>query len=341
MALEKFGIGIVGCGNISDTHANAITHSEKGALVSAFSRNESKLNAFSKKYSINGFQSYQKFLEDPGLDVVSICTPSGTHLDYGKKAAEMGKHVITEKPIEITTERGQALINACQTCGVNLAIIYQNRFIDDIIEMKKALENEEIGKLIMANASVRWFRSQEYYNESDWRGTLKLDGGGIVINQSIHTIDLLQWFMGKVDSVFALTSNFTHQQIEAEDTAVACLRFENGAMGVFEGSTSIIPPQKRRIEINGSTGTALLDGNQFVKLDKDQNNTSAKQGEASGAASPLDGMTFVNHQRQFDQIFSAFQNNEEPVVSGKESLKSLSIVEAIYRSAKNGNPVYL
>lgn len=342
MLSQKFGLGIVGCGNISDMHAQAIINLDRGKLVSAHSRTSSRLEVFCDKYDITGSASYDEFLENPDLDVVSICTPSGTHLDYGILAAEAGKHVIVEKPIEVTVERGRALINSCIENGVQLAVIYQNRFIDDVVKMKQAIDGGKIGAPILASASVRWFRSQEYYGDSTWRGTFALDGGGVVINQSIHTIDLLQWFIGDVESVSGLKGTFTHNQIEAEDTAVACLRFKNGAIGVFEGSTSVIPSQKRRIEVNGATGTALLEGDKFQKKPAgDQPEEPEDSGEAAGAASPLDGMEVINHQRQFDQIFEAFTGNGEPIVSGEESLKSLAIVEALYLSAEEERVVYI
>lgn len=342
MTSQKFGLGIVGCGNISDMHAQAIINSERGTLVSAHSRTESRLKAFCDEYDISGSTLFDEFLENPDLDVVSICTPSGTHLDYGILAAEAGKHVIVEKPIEVTVERGRALINACKENGVQLAVIYQNRFIDDVVNMKQTLEGGEIGKPVLASASVRWFRSQEYYSESDWRGTFALDGGGVVINQSIHTIDLLQWFIGDVESVSALKGTFTHNGIEAEDTAVACLKFKNGTIGVFEGSTSVTPAQKRRIEVNGATGTALLEGDRFQKKIADnQPEEPEDSGEAAGADSPLGGMDIINHLRQFDQILDAFAGNEDPIVSGEESLKSLAIVEALYTAAEEDRVVFI
>lgn len=342
MTSKKFGLGIVGCGNISDMHAHAIINSERGTLVSAHSRTESRLKAFCDEYDISGSTSFEEFLKNPNLDAVSICTPSGTHLDYGIHAAEAGKHVIVEKPIEVTVKRANALIDSCKENGVQLAVIYQNRFIDDVVKMKQAIDSGEIGKPILASASVRWFRSQEYYGDSTWRGTFALDGGGVVINQSIHTIDLLQWFTGNVESVSALKGTFTHSGIEAEDTAVACLRFKNGAIGVFEGSTSVIPAQKRRIEVNGATGTALLEGGRFQKKPADDHPEKTEAGgEAAGADSPLGGMDAINHQRQFDQIFEAFAGSGDPIVSGEESLKSLAIVEALYTAAEEERVVFI
>jgi predicted dehydrogenase len=338
-----YGIGIVGCGNISDTHAEAIKETTNGRLVAAHSRTESTLVTFCNRHDIVAFTSYEAFLENPDLDIVVICTPTGTHLDYGLSAAEAGKHVIVEKPVEITVERGYSLVQACKKNNVKLAVIYQNRFIDDVVRMKKSVERKDIGDIVMASASVKWFRDQAYYRDSSWRGTFKLDGGGVVINQSIHTIDLLQWMVGKVDSIYAFKGRYTHEDMEAEDNAVACLRFKNGVIGMFEASTSIVPAQKRKIEVNGSQGTAYLEGDTFYKQSGDNNeadkNKSTK--DAVGADSPLAGMTAQNHQKQYEQILDAFQNNTEPVVSGEESLQSLAVVEGLYQSADRKEPVQI
>lgn len=339
----NYGIGIVGCGNISETHAEAILKTDKARLIAAHSRTEASLNAFCEKFDITAYPSYEEFIADPRLDIVVICTPTGTHLDYGKSAARAGKHVIVEKPIEITVARGQSLIQSCEENNVKLAVIYQSRFIDDIIHMKELVDRQEVGDIFMASASVKWFRNQEYYGNSSWRGTFALDGGGAVINQSIHTIDLLQWLVGGVKSISAFKGTFTHEGIEAEDNAVACLEFKNGAIGVFEASTSITPPQERKIEICGTKGTLLLEGDTLhEKLsNQNENEQGTSSGEATGAASPLAGMTFKDHKNQYDAILEAFANDEVPTVSGADSLQSLAIVEALYRAAEEQNPVHI
>ncbi|SHG60758.1 Predicted dehydrogenase [Fodinibius roseus] len=340
---KKYGIGIVGCGNISDTHAEAIMKTPKGQLIAAHSRTDASVNTFCEKYDITPFTSYEEFLGNPDLDIVVICTPSGTHLDYGKSAAEAGKHVIVEKPIETTVARGQSLIDSCDKNGVKLAVIYQSRFMDDVMEMKELIDNQQVGDIFMASASVKWFRDQEYYSNSSWRGTFALDGGGAVINQSIHTIDLLQWFMGGVKTISAFKGTFTHEGIEAEDNAVACMEFNNGAIGVFEASTSITPPQDRTVEVNGTGGTLTLKGEALQKKLSDQEAAGREDdaGEATGAASPLSGMTYQDHKNQYDAILDAFHHDRVPVVSGKDSLQSLAIVEALYKAADDQQPVHI
>jgi UDP-N-acetyl-2-amino-2-deoxyglucuronate dehydrogenase len=336
---EKFRIGIVGCGSISDTHAEAVMRTDHGALVSAFSRTGKNLDRFIQKFDIEGYRDYNEFLSQENLDIVVVCTPTGTHLDYGKEAAEAGKHVVVEKPIEINVKRGRKLINYCRGNKVKLAVIYQNRFLDQVVRMKKVLDSGEIGPIFMASGSVKWYRDQEYYAGSSWRGTLDLDGGGAVINQSVHTVDLLQWFTGGVESVQGLRGTFTHKDIEAEDNAVAIFKYKNGAIGVFEASTSIQPPQERRVEIYGEKGTAVLKGDIFqLKLAGDIE-SEEQPGKSVGADSPLSGMTYANHKYQYDQILKAMLQDDDPPVDGKESLESLAVVEALYMSAEEGRPV--
>lgn len=340
MAQKKFGVGIVGLGNISDIHAQAIINSEGGRVVAAYSSKEEKTKEFNKKYQATGYNSYDQFLKDPDLDIVSICTPSGTHLDFGKKAADAGKHVVIEKPIDVSLERAQKLIDASKSNGVKLAVIYQSRFTDDAIKMKEAIQNGDIGEPFMATASVKWFRDQEYYTGSPWRGTFKLDGGGAVINQSIHTIDLLQWMLGDLDSIQAYKGTFTHETIEAEDNAVAAFRFKSGLIGTFVASTSIVPPYPRRIEVHGSDGTALLDESTFqlLKTDEDLKN-SAQTEDPAGAESPMANLQYDAHRNQFNNIYQAILNDTEPVVSGKDSLRSLAFVMGLYKSAESGTQV--
>lgn len=340
MANKKFGVGIVGLGNISDIHAQAINFSEKGRVAAAYSSSNEKIKKFSDKHQGKGYTDYKDFLDNPDIDVVSICTPSGTHLDFGIQAAEAGKHVVVEKPIEVSLERAGQLITSCRDNGVKLAVIYQSRFTDDAIKMKKAIDKGEIGDVFMASASVKWFRDEEYYTSAPWRGTLKLDGGGAVINQSIHTVDLLQWLLGDLDSIQAYKGTFTHETMEAEDNAVATFRFKSGLIGTFTASTSIVPPFPRRIEVHGTRGTAVLDETTFILLKTEDDLKIDAQGkDATGGASPLAHFQADPHKNQFNAIFDAIHNDSEPPVSGPDSLKSLAFVTGLYKAADDGRQV--
>ena len=343
---QKTGIyklGIVGCGNISRIHANAIQANKKIELVSAFSRSDERRTAFCNEFGITGYSDYREFLRSDNLDAVVLCTPNGTHLDFGLEAARAGKHLIIEKPLEVTVERGEKLLQACRSEGVLLAVIYQNRFIDNVRKMKKAVHDGVIGRPVMVRVAVKWYRDQEYYRSAPWRGSFKLDGGGALINQSIHTVDLMLWIAGPVASVQAFKGTLTHEGIEGEDNLVASMQFKNGALGVLEASTSIVPSQDRIIEINGTTGTAFLNGDSLRILsgnNDDGTDTSniteksdaEKQGGA-GSSSPLQGLTFDHHSAQYQAICNQIDEGLQPPVSGEESLNSLAFVEASYLSA--------
>lgn len=338
---KKYGIGIVGCGTISGTHAEAIRGSKKAKLIAAYSRTKSSINTFCEEYGVKGFTDYQHFLSCPDLDIVVICTPTGTHLDYGIEAANAGKSLIVEKPIEINLGRGKDLISICRENNVQLAVIYQSRFISDVIRMKKVVDYRVLGKIFMVDVSMKWYRSQDYYNKGNWKGTLALDGGGAVINQAIHTIDLMVWFFGKPESLYAYKGTYTHEGIEGEDNAIAAMRFKNGAVGLFCASTSIVPPSNRKFEIHGKKGTAVLNGDWLeLKLDGKQTD-EGKMKTGSGSSSPLEGMTSNHHQKQYEQVLDAFNKGKKPIVSGEESLESLAVVEAIYESSEMGEEIWL
>ena len=334
-------IGIVGIGNIAGIHAQAINESENCRLVSVFSRNKENVSSFSEKYNITGYTNWEEFISQPGLDAVAICTPNGTHLDYGKKAAGAKKHVIVEKPIEVTIERAKELVAVCKKNNVQLAVIYQNRFVEKMGGLKQLITENKLGRLIMGDAYVKWFRSQEYYDSGAWRGTITLDGGGVLINQAIHTIDLLQWFMGDAETVFGQMGTFSHK-LEGEDNAVGTLRFKNGAIGVVQASTSVRPAQARRLEIHGEKGSIIIDGdevNVFIEGKSEEYDNTDKNSSATGASSPFASFKTEPHKKQFEAIARAIINGEQPPVSGTESIKSLAIVLALYQSAKTNRVV--
>lgn len=345
MQHKNLNIGIVGCGTIADIHAQAIGNSELVEVRSFYSRSKERAQSAALKYGKKWTTDWDEFINDSGLDAVSICTPSGTHMDYGIKAAEAGKHVIIEKPIEVTLARAKQLIAACRESKIKLAVIYQSRFTPSIMWLKDQLDQGILGKLSMGDAYIKWFRSQEYYDSGDWRGTLALDGGGVLINQGIHTIDILQWFMGGVSTVFGNTGTFTHDRLEGEDNAVAALRFKNSAIGVIQGSTSVQPAQARKVEIHGNRGSAILHGDEArIYLDEKVLKppvADQKKPAGSGSTSPLAGFSIEPHKNQFEAIAGAIRRGEDPPVTGEKSLDSLAIVLSVYESSKTGKVVDL
>ncbi len=346
--------GIVGCGAIASVHAEVLGRLDGGRLASVYSRNSERREAFASDFGAEAFGNYEAFLANRSLDAVVLCTPNGTHLDYGIPAADAGKDLIIEKPLEVTVERGRRLLDHCLQAGVRLTVIYQNRFIPAIQELKQTVDQGLIGDLVMVRGSVKWFRDQDYYQKAPWRGTLDLDGGGALINQAIHTVDLITWLAGPVASVQAFKGTLTHEGMEGEDNLVASMQFENGALGVFEASTSVTPAQNRMIELHGTRGTAVLDGDDLRittgngELSPSQegqervtdSGNKPKQPGSGGGASPFAGFSGEYHLRQYRHIVEYMQSGHTPMVSGEESLISLAFVEAAYRSSEKGESVF-
>ena len=347
----SYGFGIVGLGLIADFHAKAIQAISGGrsSLVACCSRSAEKAQGFSKKYGCTGYTDIVKFLAHPGLDIVSLCTPSGAHLEHSLAAAKAGKHVIVEKPLEITPERCDKIIASCEKAKVSLAGVFQSRFSEVAGIVKKAVDQGRFGTLVLGDAYVKWFRSQEYYDNGGWHGTQSLDGGGALINQSIHAIDLLQWFMGPVESVQAFTGTIGHKRIEVEDNAVAALRFRNGAFGVIEGSTSVYPGFLKRIEISGTKGSVILeeetlkawDFAEGLPEDEEIREKFGAGAETGGGAADPAAISFEGHRRQFEEFITSLEQGRSPLVDGREAKKAVQIIQAIYASAKKGTLVRL
>ncbi len=342
--MNKTGFCIAGCGSVAQIHAKALDELKEAELLLAFSRSRENAEELADEHGIDATADWNEISNHDEIDVISICTPSGTHLDYGKRAARDGFHVVTEKPIEVTIARGRELINVCNEEGVHLSVIFQNRFIPDLRQMKSDIDQGKIGDVHLADAYIKWFRDQEYYDEGGWRGTLDLDGGGALINQSIHTIDLLQWLVDDVKRVFGKTGTYTHSGIEGEDTGVGIVEFEQGGIGVIEGATSVQPAQDRRLEIHGDRGTAVLKDETYTLLtgnDQESESEEEDDEEATGASSPFSGFSIQPHHDQYRDIVQAIQNGESSSVSGDEALKSLAIIRGIYRSNEEDQPIEL
>ena len=327
----NYGFGIVGLGMIADFHARAIADMKEGEVVACYSRSPEKAEAFGKKYGCTGYSNYREFLAHQGLDIVSVCTPSGLHLEQTLEAAEAGKHIVVEKPLEVTLKRCDAMIEGAERNGVVLAGIFPSRFHEVTAVIKEAVDGGRLGRVTLGDAYVKWFRSQEYYDEGGWKGTWKYDGGGALMNQSIHAIDLLQWFMGPVVSVQAATGTLAHERIEVEDTAAAVLTFENGAIGVIEGTTSVYPGFLKRIEISGNRGSVVLE-EEDLKLwqfeeeqEKDKEireNFLAKTSSGGGASDPS-AIGYHGHQKQFEDLCRALDEGRRPLVDGREARKAV------------------
>lgn len=344
---RTLGFGIVGVGMIADFHAQAIAGVKGARLVGVASRNADNARFFARKYGLSAVTaSADQLVARPDIDVVCITTPSGAHLEPALAAARAGKHIVVEKPIEITTERADELLKAADDAGVKVSPIFQARFGDGARTLKAALDAGRFGRLVLASAYVKWHRTAQYY--SGWKGTLKLDGGGALINQAIHAIDLLQWFAGMPSEVFCWKTRRVHTGIEAEDTASAALKFENGALGTIEASTALWPGWSRKLEICGEHGSVVLEDDHLARwefrdsLPGDDAIRGAKDAKSlgSGASAP-NAINFQGHLRQIQDLVDAIVENRAPKIDGREARKAVALIRGLYASAETGLAVKL
>ncbi len=335
---RKIGFGIIGAGAIAGTHAAAIREIDGAELLAVFNGNRERLAVAEATFKVKGYSDLDGFLNHPELDVVCICTSSGAHMEPAIAAAKKGKHVLVEKPIEITLGRADQLIQVCREEGVKLGVIFQNRFSPGYVELKKAVQDGLLGKLLMGNAHINWFREASYYSSSNWKGTLKGDGGGALINQGIHTIDLLLDIMGEVSSVFGQIKTVLYP-IEGEDLAAAIVNFKSGALGNITGGTSLYPGYPERLEIYGSEGSVLLESGKIIHYNiKGQQKPGFEDRveEKSGSSNPM-AIGHQLHTVQFEDMVQAIRENREPAVTGETARKSLELIMGIYQSSKDNN----
>ena len=261
------GFGIVGCGMIANFHARAIADLRGAKLAACFDAVPAAADRLAAATGCKAYYDLKEMLADPAVDVVTIGTPSGAHLEPAVAAARAGKHVVVEKPLEITLRRCDQIIAECEKAGVTLTTIFPSRFHDSSVEMKRAIEQKRFGRLTVGDAIVKWHRTQAYYDSGAWRGTWQLDGGGALMNQAIHSVDLLCWFMGPVVEVRGRTALLAHERIAVEDVALATVEFANGAVGVIEASTAVYPGYLKRIEVHGTEGSAIMEEDDIIKWD--------------------------------------------------------------------------
>jgi UDP-N-acetyl-2-amino-2-deoxyglucuronate dehydrogenase len=339
--------GIVGAGMIAEFHARAIAAMPDAELVAVFARRAEAAAALTETFGGTAYADYDQFLAHDGLDIVTICTPSGAHLEPVTAAARAGKHIICEKPLEVTAARIDEMIAVCGQHGVMLAGIFPRRFNEATRRLKEAVDGGRFGRIALAEATIKWWRPQSYYDSGAWRGTWALDGGGALMNQSIHTVDLLLHVLGDVESVRAETRLIAHEGIEVEDTAVAMVRFKNGALGVIQGSTACwsADGHPAEVQICGDKGSVFLTDDRFrvwefrEPLDSDQaTRDELGIGAAAGGAGAADpkAIDFTWHQRNFEDVADAIQSGRSPAIDGHEGRRSVALIEAIYRSAKAG-----
>ena len=342
------GFAIVGTGMIAGYHAQAIAQTPGAKLVGVVSRSPDKGPAFAAKHGIPVVTAtVAEMVARPDVHVVTVTTPSGGHLAPALTAIRAGKHVIIEKPLEITPARVDEITAAAEKAGVKVAAIFQGRFGSGAQKVKAALDAGRLGRLVLASAYVKWHRTTEYY-QTAWKGTWELDGGGALMNQAIHGVDLLQWFAGLPVEVFGQFTRRVHIGIQADDTTVATLKFPNGALGTIEATTAAWPGWSRRIELCGEQGSICLEDDHIVRWDflKPEpgddviRNMPRDNALGSGAGVP-GGISLAGHLRQIGDLVAAVREQRPPAIDGREGRKAVALVHAIYESAKAGQPVRL
>jgi len=335
-------VGIVGGGNISETHARAVQEIPGLEIAAVYGTNSQKVARLSAKYGGAAYPDFERFLAHRPLDFIAIGSPSGLHAEQGIAATRHGLHVLMEKPLDISTDRANALIAATNRAGVKLGVFFQDRFKADLIRLKEWADTGVLGKLILADARVKWYRPPSYYADSRWRGTLRLDGGGALINQAVHTVDLLLWVCGDVSAVQAVQKTALHK-IEAEDTLVVLLEFKSGTIGTLQATTSAFPGYPRRVELTGSEGTVIIEHDRLLAADlrkppADLQSTGNDQNASASSATVSD---VRGHRAALEDFVQAIKTNGTPRCSGVEARRSVALVQAIYAASASGRRVEL
>ena len=341
------GFGIIGTGMIASVHAAAIAMlSETGRadarLVAVTDVAAGAAQAFSATYGCAAEPDLDALLARPDVEVVCVCVPSGLHAQVGVQAARAGKHLAVEKPVDVSLDAADRLIAAARQAGVTLTVISQHRFDPGLIELKQLLEEQALGRLVLGEASTKWYRTQGYYDRAAWRGTYAMDGGSLM-NQGVHYVDLLRWCLGPPAEVTAVCTTQAHQ-IEVEDTTLAIVRFASGAVGTILSSTAAFPGFPQRLEITGTEGTVIVEDGQIVRRALAADPAPAARPDAavaSPAAADPAAVEVASHAAQLADLLEAVEVGREPAVSGQDGRNALELMLAVYESSRTGRPVRL
>jgi predicted dehydrogenase len=349
--MKPLGFAIVGCGMIARFHARAIAEVPGASVKALVSRKVANADKMKEELKLpcDTYAELAPVLGRKDIDVVVVTTASGAHMEPAVAAAEAKKHVVVEKPLEITLDRCDRIISACQKNDVLLCTIFPSRFAAANMELKKAVNAGRFGRLTLGETTCKWWRPQSYYDEGGWKGTKALDGGGALMNQAIHNVDLLCWMMGQVTHISGFTAMLAHERIEVEDTAVACLRFGNGALGVIQATTSIWPGLPKTVAIHGDKGTVEIEQedvlrwefNPETEADKAIKQKFAQKVGASGGSSNPAAISHAGHAAQLTDFARAIHESGTPLVDGREGRKAVEVILAIYESATTGKTVAL
>ena len=343
---RRVKFGIIGTGTIAKMHAEAIRLTENAELYIVYDKIPERSAAFAREYHCRKAASFKELLASD-VEAVTIATPSGLHAEEAIPAARAGKHILCEKPLEITVSKTNDLVRACESNNVRLSAVFQSRFMSCAQAIKKAVDEGRFGDPVLAAASVRWHRSPEYYASATWRGTWALDGGGALMNQGIHTVDLLLYFNGDVSEVTGRVARIMHKSIEVEDTVVAMLKFKNNSLGTIEASTACAPGFPRRVELSGTKGSVILEDDRIVRwsfVDKRPEDAEILRVHGSGenqrgGSSDPNAISAEGHRRQITELAEAILNGHGLTTPGAEGKRAVELICAVYESARTGTTI--
>ncbi len=355
--MERVKVGIIGCGKVSHLHAQALKNIPEAVFTCAFSRDINKAGTFAEKYSVKAYSDIDEMIEGKDVEAVIICTPHPNHAEMAIKAAKAGVHILIEKPLASSLEDCDAMIKAAKENNAIIGMVCQRRFYTPVQRVRNAIDEGKIGKPILSTVNMLGWRDEAYYRSDPWRGTWKKEGGGVLVNQAPHQIDLLQWFMGPVDELFGYWSNLNHPYVEVEDTAIAVIKFKNGGIGNIIVSNSINPALFGKVHVHGANGASIgtqTDGgamfiagmsniteppvNDLWTVKGEEEMLENWRKEDSEFFNSIDPMIYF-HQKQIEDFLKAIINGTKPLIDGEEGRKTVEIFTAIYRSNRDKMPV--
>jgi UDP-N-acetyl-2-amino-2-deoxyglucuronate dehydrogenase len=342
--MPKYRVGIIGCGNIFPMHAVSIVQSGLAEVVAVCDTKEDRVNKWANQYNCAAYTDYKEMIDKAGLDVVHVCTPHYLHAPMVIYAANAGKHVMTEKPMSISIADAQQMVDACESNNVTFGVIFQNRYNDGSLLIKTALDTNQLGRILGGKCSVTWKRTDEYYSHSDWKGTWDMEGGGVLIDQAIHTMDLMRWFVGEdIAYVEAQIGNRAHEIIQVEDSAEGVIKYKSGLFTGFYAINYYSYDAPVEIELHCENGIAKMVGDKATITFNDGNVISrdADQSEAVDFGNGVKSYWGVSHVKQITEFYQNLIEGKTPAIDGKEALKTQVMIASIYQSGKENKRIYL
>mgnify|MGYP000990783752 FL=1 len=357
MRSSVYNIAILGCGKVAHLHAKAVQELPNARLAGVWSRTKQTATDFADQYQVPAYTDVAELIKKEKIDLAIVCTPHPFHLEPAQQAALQGAHILVEKPLASTLEDADKIISTCRKAGVKLGVVSQRRWYEPVLRVKKAIEDGKIGRPVLGTVNMLGWRDKSYYDADKWRGNWKTEGGGVLVNQAPHQLDILLWFMGEVDEVYGIWRNLNHPYIEVEDTALAIIKFRNGGVGNIIVSNSQKPGIYGKVHVHGengaSAGVQTDGGAMFIAgmkgiLEPPVNDLWTIPGEENlikkwktEDARHFDNIDPMIHymERQIEDFLSALDENRDPLVPGEDGRRTVELFTAIYRSTRDNLPV--